>query len=131
MAKRKSGSRRDGGQEGWQDRMHNIDFSYADELEVQAWYDTASPVWHLCLEELVSEGWSVRITPPVTGDDYWVTGTGKATDVVYLEHSYIIRYPDFEMAILLLYYVVSKWGEEGRLPVGRGEAKGGWLKKEA
>lgn len=129
MSKKGARNSRARNEVGWQDRMHNIDFSYSDEVEAQGWYDAVKPLWSACVEELVEDGWSVRITPPTQGDDYWVSCTGKSVENRYLDHSYIVRYPDLETAVVLMYYVITKWGEDGRLPGATDNSKGGWLNK--
>jgi hypothetical protein len=114
----------------WQDRMHNLDFSYADEKEAGDWYQAVRPIWSSCIEELVEDGWSIRITPPGSGDDYWITATGKSTEEKYVDQSYIVRYPSLENGVCLMYFALTKWGDDGRLPAGQKGSKTDWLAGE-
>jgi hypothetical protein len=125
---KKPASKSDRSDVSWQDRLHTIAFSYSEEGEIAAWYATQDRTPFMCFEELVDSGWSVKVTPPGSGDDYWVSVTGKHTGSEYDGQTYTVRYPGLNEAMLLAYYVITVWGAEDRLPLGGKKKPGGFLK---
>lgn len=92
--------------DSWKDRLHTVDFSYEDELAVKRWLDEKKPEPYVLLEELLDNGWSVRISPPISGDDYWCTATAKSVEKSIDGHSFSVKYPDMRTSVLLCGYVI-------------------------
>lgn len=97
----------------WRDKFHNIQFSFDDEVVIQEWYATNKPNYVTCLEELLDNGWSVKITPPSRGDAYWCSVTCKDAKSPYHEHTFSVKYPDLSAAVVLAFYVVEVMLERG------------------
>lgn len=114
MPRKPSKPRRTGG-ESWKDNLHTVDFSLEEEMDIQAWESKTKPSPWFLLQELVDDGWSIRITPPKNGDDYWCTGTAKSVEKSLDGHSFSVRYPDMETTIILLGYVIKVQLEDGQL----------------
>lgn len=109
----------------WRDRTHRVDFSLADEFEIQQWYEGGSHDARDCLWELVDSGWSVKVTPPQSNDDYWVSLGDRRSASETKGHTFTIRYPDMDLAIIIAYYVANVWIEERYLAEGiTGNSKG-------
>lgn len=99
----------------WQDKVHTVYFSAMEEDTVRLWVGENKPNWVTCLEELVDDGWSVKVTPPGKGDDYWCTITCKDSKSPFNGHSFSTRYPDLALSVILAYYVANVMIERGEL----------------
>lgn len=94
------------GSEKWQDKLHLVEFSFEDEEQIHRWYEREKPDTWPIFSEMLDSGWSVRVSPPKQGDDYWCTATAKSVEKSLDGHSFSIRYPDMETAVILCGYVV-------------------------
>lgn len=113
----------------WRTRLHNVELSFEEELTIQEWYAATEPKFSLCIEELVSEGWSIRISPPTTGSDFWCSGTYKIDDEDYKGHTWSIRYPDLETSVFLLYWYINNVISETGLGGSKESGGRNWLQK--
>lgn len=114
--------------EDWRTKIHFVDFSVEEEDTIKLWYEANSPQWQDCFEQMVDSGWAVKISPPAKGDDWYATAQCRDDKVAYSGHSFTVRYPDYTMAIVLLFYVTDAMLPNGHLdlviePKGRA-----WLK---
>lgn len=91
----------------WRDKIHFVEFSYEEEIEIQGWYSDKSPVWTDCLAEMLDSQWAVKISPPKDGDDWFVTGQFRGSGEAWDGHSFTVRYPDCETATVILYYYIK------------------------
>lgn len=91
----------------WRTKIHFVEFSYEEEVEIQEWYSDKSPNWTDCLAEMLDSQWAVKISPPKGGDDWFVTGQFRGSGEPWDNHSFTIRYPDCETATVILYYYVT------------------------
>lgn len=107
-----SASRNERGSE-WKERLHRVDFSLEDELAAQEWATANKPAWDTCLEELVDNAWSVRVSPPTSGDDYWVSATCKDEKADYGGHTFSVVYPDYQTGTILLFWYITSQLEPG------------------
>lgn len=126
MARKKTSAGESVGQ-GWRDKLHLIEFSFEDELDVKEWVTSMKPEASLLLEELVDSGWSVRISPPKSGDDYWCTATAKSIGEGLDGHSFSVKYPDFETAIILCGYAIQCMVIPGKFTVDAPRSSRAWL----
>lgn len=131
MARKKNIAHQTNNNEGWKKKVHTLYFSMEEEFEIQAWYGTSELSWHLALEELVSDDLSVRINPPSTGDDYWASATFKSKEDTYHGHTFSVKYPDMEIAVLILYWAITVYVEEGRFQLEEETGSRDWLKTSA
>ena len=91
----------------WRDKIHFVEFSYDEEVEIQEWYSDKSPNWTDCLAEMLDSQWAVKISPPKGGDDWFITGQFRGSGEDWDGHSFTVRYPDCETAAVILYYYVT------------------------
>jgi hypothetical protein len=113
----------------WKDRLHVVDFSYEDELIIADWYESSKPEPYTCLEELLDGDWSIRVTPPSNGNDFWCSATYKGEGRAYSGHTYTVKYPDCGTVIILVYYVVYTMLEDGRLNASMSVRSKAWLER--
>jgi len=107
--------------------MHFLSFSHNDEVEINTWLKSQKPQWAPCLEEIVDNGWSLKVTPPGSRDDYTVSITCKDTASDAHDHSFILTYPDFDGAILLAYYVSTVMYDRAELDTYYAKSQGRFL----
>lgn len=98
----------------WKDRIHTVFFSYQEEDEIKEWFTRSNVTWHVCLSELIDDGYSVKVSPPASGDDYWVSVTLKKDMGTWTGHTFSIRYPDFEQSVIIMYWFCKCYLVEGR-----------------
>ena len=113
----------------WKDRYHVINLSPRDEKDCIDWVIATKPNWTSCVEQMVEDGWSVKITPPNNNSNYVVSFTGKCVDTEYDDNTYSVYYPDLEGCVLVAFYVAEVWRENGRLPSAGVKKTEGFLSK--
>jgi hypothetical protein len=99
----------------WRDKIHFVEFSLEEEIDIKEWYDSNSPVWVSCLEQLFDDEWAVKVSPPKGGDDWYVSGQFRGQGKNYDGHTFTVRYPDMEQAVILLFYVLTAMLEDGKM----------------
>jgi len=99
----------------WRSKVHFVEFSFEEENDIKVWRDATSPDWVTCLEQLFDDGWSVKVSPPGQGDDWFVTGQYRPTGEVYSGHSFTVKYPDLEASVMLLFYVITAMLADGKM----------------
>lgn len=112
----------------WKDKVHRVDFSPNEEHEIAEWYHSLTIEWYTIVEQLVDSGWAVKITPPSSNDNYWVTASCKVRKHHYDGHSFSVVYPDFATAIILIYYVITIMVETQGREFGSAGGSRAWLK---
>lgn len=104
-----------GGKGDWRDRVHHISLTRNDENEAAEWWNLQTKDWGTLFEELLDSYWAIKISPPARTDDYWVSLSRRRDGDQWDGHTFIVRYPGFEGAIVLAYYVVQTFISEGRI----------------
>lgn len=116
------------GNANWRDKLHTVSLSVGEEMEVAAWFKDNTMIAWVCLEELLDNSWSVRITPPGSGDDYWASATCRQSKSDVEGHTFSVRYPDVEGVMFLLYYVVTVMLERGDHDIFSEISSKDWMK---
>lgn len=91
----------------WRDKLHTVNLSFEEEMQIAAWYAKNEPDPWTCIEELTDDLWSIRVTPPGSGDDFWASASCRDSKSEFEGHTFSVHYPDAAAAVALLYYVVT------------------------
>lgn len=127
MAKGKSRRSEPAEATGWRSRVHFVGFSYDEEREISEWVSHYKPSWTDCFTELLEGSWAVKVSPADDSDDYWASITSKRKGERYSGHTFTIRYPDYEWAIVLAYFVAFRMVLEGRMDLVTVSKSRAWL----
>ncbi len=116
------------GNSSWRDKLHTVNLSRDEEKEVAIWYaDQDRDAW-TCVEEMIDDFWSVRITPPGGGDDFWASASCRDSKSELDGHTFSVHYPDVDTVVILLYYVVNVMLKRGDHDIFTEISPKDWLK---
>jgi hypothetical protein len=127
MAAKKNGRSKGGSQLSWRDRVHFVSFSRRDEEDILSWRESMGFGWVEAFEELVDDGWGLKITPDAEGGDLWVSVTAKSVIGDLNGHTFTFRYPAIQGGVLLAYYISHVWTETRGLAAMKAEVGEDWL----
>lgn len=127
MTKKSAGSARGAKVDGWKDRIHWVALTYGEEVDVKEWYGKTVYGWSTALQELVDDGWSVKITPDEDLVSYYCSVTCKVPKLPHTGHTWTFRYRDYEVGIMVVFwYLKVRWeGEPMIVPTSNAEED--WL----
>lgn len=117
MARRSKSARifDSGNSNDWRSRVHHVSLSPSDEAEIAEWWGSQNTSWWTLCEELVDDYWAVKITGPGSRDAYWCSVSCKRDGADWDGHTFIVSYPDLAGSVVLAYFIIRTWLEEGRI----------------
>lgn len=110
--RKKSGSKTPG--EAWRDKIHFLNFSRKDEAEIAQWLETNNHGGMDALEEVITDLWSVKITPRIDGEGYTLTVSPKDENHPTANHSYISNWPSVGLCCLVALWLVRVYLDDER-----------------
>ena len=125
--KRSNGS--NNGDDGWRDKIHSVDLSRNDEAEIVSWLLESTPQWQSKFAEILDSGYALKISPPGKGNDYWFSATCRVEKDPWYGHTFTVKYPDLEMGLLYITFVLQVWLERGQLDQYLGNEDEDWIRK--
>lgn len=90
----------------WRDKMHYINLSYNDELEVKEWLIAQKAEPSSMLDELLDDLWSVKLTNRQDGRGVTTSVTCRDPESELLDHTYIMTYPSYKVGLMVSYWLV-------------------------
>ncbi len=115
----------------WRDRLHTVNISRDEEVEIIAWYEKKEPDPWTCIEELIDNLWSVRVTPPGSGDDFWASASCRDSKSSLDGHTFSVHYPDAAVVVALLFYVITVMLERGDHDIMADISAKDWIKRRS
>jgi len=96
-------------QSDWRDRMHYVNLSYNEELEIREWLSGREGNQLDYLDEMIEDGWGVKMTPRKDGRGITTSVTCNDSDHALDGHTYMLTYGSVRVGIMVAYWLVREF----------------------
>jgi hypothetical protein len=96
----------------WKDKIHYVNLSYQQELEIKEWLSQrkGQPIDYL--DEIIDDRWAIKFTNRKDGRGITTSVTCNDDDHELAGHTWTMTYGSFKVGILIAYWLVREYLDE-------------------